>query len=182
MFEIEDLKKSPEVREKFFTELYKNTFPAIAKFVSKRGGSFHEAKDIFQDALIVYYEKTVSGAISISGSEKAYVFGIAKHLWHNKFKNENGISARDHEIQGHLADEAEEQFSEQRILSFLETAGKKCMDMLKTFYYDKLSMEAFANTFGFGSVRSATVQKYKCLEKVRESVKEKSLTYEDFFE
>jgi len=26
------------------------------------------------------------------------------------------------------------------------------------------------------------VQKYKCLEKIRESIKEKSVTYEDFFE
>jgi hypothetical protein len=41
-------------------------------------------------------------------------------------------------------------------------------------------MTQVAETFGFSGVRSATVQKYKCIEKVRETVKQKALTYEDF--
>jgi hypothetical protein len=35
---------------------------------------------------------------------------------------------------------------------------------------------------GFANEHSASAQKYKCLEKVREIVKQKSLTYEDFVE
>jgi hypothetical protein len=31
-------------------------------------------------------------------------------------------------------------------------------------------------------VRSATVQKYKCMEKIRETIKDRSLVYEDFIE
>ena len=54
------------------------------------------------------------------------------------------------------------------------------MELLKSFYYDELPLNDIAETYGFSGVRSATVQKYKCLEKVRETVKEKSLTYEDF--
>ncbi len=182
MFKIEDLKISPKIREAFFIELYKIAFPAVAKFVSKRGGSFDEAKDVFQDALVIYYEKSVAGAISISTSENAYLVGVAKHLWHKKFKDSNRNIALENVLDGDLQDYGAEQLSEDKILRFLETAGKKCMDMLKSFYYNKVSMEEFAESFRFGSVRSATVQKYKCLEKVRESVKEKSLTYEDFLE
>ncbi|HEX3385741.1 MAG TPA: sigma-70 family RNA polymerase sigma factor, partial [Mucilaginibacter sp.] len=70
--------------------------------------------------------------------------------------------------------------SESKILSFLQTAGKKCMDLLRSFYYEELPLADIAETFGFSGARSATVQKYKCLEKVRETVKEKALTYEDF--
>lgn len=182
MFEIEDLKKSAEAREVFFTELYKTTFPAVAKYISKRGGNFEAAKDIFQDAVVIYYEKLLSDTISVSSSEKAYVMGIAKHLLQKKFKGEDRNVALSEAFAENLVDELEEQYSNSQILNFLETAGKKCMDILKSFYYDKLDMEEFALTFGFGSVRSATVQKYKCLEKVRESVKEKSLTYADFVE
>jgi hypothetical protein len=56
------------------------------------------------------------------------------------------------------------------------------MELLQAFYYDKLPMNTIAGLFGFGGERSATVQKYKCLEKVRDIVKDKSLTYEDFLE
>jgi DNA-directed RNA polymerase specialized sigma24 family protein len=59
------------------------------------GGSFDEAKDIFQDALVIYYEKSIASAISINSNEKAYLLGISKHLWLRKFKDNNLIAALD---------------------------------------------------------------------------------------
>ena len=56
------------------------------------------------------------------------------------------------------------------------------MDILKAFYYDNLPVNKIATLFGYSGVRSATVQKFKCMEKVRETIKEKSLAYEDFIE
>jgi hypothetical protein len=56
------------------------------------------------------------------------------------------------------------------------------MEILKAFYYDNLSANTIAGLFGYSGIRSATVQKYKCMEKVRETIKENSLAYEDFVE
>lgn len=168
-----------EEREKLFIALYKSAFPAVARYVSKMGGTFDEAKDIFQDALVIYYEKAVTGELDIRVNAKAYLMGIAKHLWLKKF----GVNGRHVSIDGIDTEEAEDaRVSDSRLLSFLQTAGKKCMDLLRSFYYDQLPLNDIAETFGFSGVRSATVQKYKCLEKVRETVKEKALTYEDFLD
>ena len=170
---------SMEEREKLFVALYKGAFPAVARYVSKMGGTFDEAKDIFQDALVVYYEKAVTGELDIRVNAKAYLMGIAKHLWLKKF----GVNNKYVSIDGIDAEEAEDvRVSDSRLLSFLQTAGKKCMDLLRSFYYDQLPLNDIAETFGFSCVRSATVQKYKCLEKVRETVKQKALTYEDFLD
>jgi hypothetical protein len=54
--------------------------------------------------------------------------------------------------------------------------------LLKSFYYDKMPMSDIGRSFGFSGERSATVQKFKCLEKVRDTVKSKALQYEDFVE
>ena len=56
------------------------------------------------------------------------------------------------------------------------------MELLSAFYYDKLNMLEVAQKFSFSGERSATVQKHKCLEKVKSVVKQKALQYEDFFE
>lgn len=166
-------------RERLFIDLYKSTFPNVAKYVSKMGGSFDEAKDIFQDALVIYYEKAASGSLSIITNEKAYLMGIAKHLWLKKHHADSKeVSIDEFDVES----ESEAQPSDNKILSFLQTAGKKCMDLLRSFYYDEVPLTEAAELFGFSGVRSATVQKYKCLEKVRETVKEKSLTYEDFLD
>jgi DNA-directed RNA polymerase specialized sigma24 family protein len=166
-------------REKLFISFYKSTFPAVAKYISKMGGSFDEAKDIFQDALVIYYEKAASCSLSVTTNEKAYLMGIAKHLWLNKHHlNNKHLPLDGFDVES----ETQAQPSDNKILGFLQTAGKKCMDLLRSFYYDQLPLTEVAESFGFSGVRSATVQKYKCLEKVRETVKEKSLTYEDFLD
>ncbi|MBS1503007.1 MAG: sigma-70 family RNA polymerase sigma factor [Bacteroidetes bacterium] len=164
-------------REKLFIGLYKSTFPTVARYISKMGGNFDEAKDIFQDALVVWYEKTVGGEVILKSNEQAYLLGIAKHLWLKKHKDNCRYTPID-EFDAENEDEA--QASDSKLMNFLQTAGKKCMNLLRSFYYDQLPLNDIAETFGFSGVRSATVQKYKCLEKVRETVKERSLTYEDF--
>jgi len=169
--------KTTEDREKLFIALYKSVFPAVARHVSKMGGTFDEAKDIFQDALVAWYEKSVSDGFVPRSDEKAYLFGISKNLWLKKYKNSSQHVALDG---FDTENEDAAQFSDGKILSFLQTAGKKCMDLLRSFYYDELPLNDIAETYGFSGVRSATVQKYKCLEKVRETVKEKALTYADF--
>ena len=141
-------------------------------------GSFDEAKDVFQDALVAYYEKAVSGKLTAE-NDIAYLVGIAKNLWLRKYRDSSQNIPLDHidvTVDEHEAP------AENRLMHFLETAGKKCMELLRGFYYDQLPLKDIDTVFGFSGVRSATVQKYKCLEKVRETIKEKALTYDDFME
>jgi DNA-directed RNA polymerase specialized sigma24 family protein len=164
-------------RHELFMELYKEAFPVVARYISNKGGSFDEAKDVFQDALVIYYEKTTVAAFN---NDTAYLVGIAKHLWLKRYKENdrhNPLNDLDFTV-----DENEPHPSDERLMHFLATAGKKCMELLRGFYYDKLPLTDLAGLFGYSGVRSVTVQKYKCLEKVRETIKQKALTYEDFME
>ncbi|MDB5011483.1 MAG: polymerase subunit sigma-70, partial [Mucilaginibacter sp.] len=106
--------------------------------------------------------------------------GTAKNLWLKKYR-ENCQNMPLDNIDVTLTED-ESSPSAQRLMHFLATAGKKCMELLTGFYYDRLPLTKIATQFGYSGVRSATVQKYKCLEKVRETIKEKSLVYEDFME
>lgn len=174
-------------REAWLTTLYKNAFPLVAKHISAMGGSLDEARDIFQDALIIYYEKTVRAELNLEYSDKAYLFGIARHLWNKRYK-ESGKQVSmdelpaDFDEQVGLLSPDDQEISTSRLFQLLQTAGEKCMQLLSAFYYEKLKMENIAERFGFSGARSATVQKFKCLEKVKETVKEKSISYEDIFE
>lgn len=164
-----------------FIKLYKSSFPSVARYISRRGGSFDEAKDVFQDALIIYYEKQIRGN-QLSVNQNSYLMGIAKHLWIKSYHVNNRYVSLDEAPTMDIRLPEEQQPVTNTILHYLESTGQKCMDLLKSFYYDKLPMADIAQTFGFSGDRSATVQKFKCLEKVRETVKSKSLTYEDFVE
>jgi DNA-directed RNA polymerase specialized sigma24 family protein len=170
--------KAPDKQE-LFIHAYKTAFPKVASFVRKMGGSFDEARDIFQDALVIYYEKKVLAGLT-TDNEAQYISGIARHLWYRKFHKEKRFDPLpDHpDLQ---STEDEPRVSES-ILRVVEHSGKKCLELLKAFYYDRLNMKEIAVAFGFSGERSATTQKFKCLEKVRDTIKERSLNKEDFYE
>ncbi|NOW97730.1 RNA polymerase sigma factor [Mucilaginibacter sp. SG564] len=176
-----NLEEQVAERQQLFITLYQKVFPAVARYVSKCGGSFDEAKDVFQDALLSYYEKSRSANADIKSSEGAYIYGTARYLWIKRYKEGQQTTQLDDSATD-LAVETIVPLADDKLLNFLETAGKRCMELLRSFYYDQLPMTKLAQLFGFSGVRSATVQKYKCIEKVRESVKQKALTYEDFLE
>ena len=172
------------VIEHDFEELYELAFPLVAKFVRKSNGSFQEAKDIFHDALIIFYEKQVANSISIQVPAEIYLLGIAKHLWLRKFKQEKGNVSFD-ELEQEISipeDYFQENKEHNRLLALLQISGRKCLQLLQAIYYDQLALPDIATIFGYSTVRSATVQKYKCLEKVRDKVKEKAIRYEDLLE
>lgn len=168
--------------EEWLTRLYLDAFPAAARYISKLGGSLDEAKDIFQDALVIYYEKTVAGNTDAPRNEKAYLLGITKHLWYHHRQKQQRLFSNDVLNYTDIPNDAPLIPSAKRLLRYLEAAGQRCMDMLQAFYYDKQNMREIAERFGLSGERSATVQKHKCLEKVRDKVKEKALVYEDFCE
>ena len=169
-------------RKTLFMHLYQTAFPLVAKYVASMGGSFDEARDVFQDALVIYYEKLATSGVELEYSERSYILGIAKHLWAKKNKHNRRHTPLDDSLNG-LALEARTTISSSgKLLDLLHASGQKCMELLRAFYYDKQPMSKIAGLLGFSNERSATVQKYKCLEKVRNTIKEKSLTYEDFLE
>lgn len=167
-------------RDEFFRELYLGVFPSVANFIRKQNGSMDDAKDVFHDALIIFFEKKIESNLEIRISDEAYVYGIVKHLWIKKSKEYQRILLTEDESMITIPDDFEPEVNTATIISFLRAAGHRCMTLLQAFYYDKESLEKIKDTFGFSSVRSATVQKFKCLEKVRDLVKNKSKTYEDF--
>ena len=174
-------KTTPQARERWFIDLYQRVFPTVARYVRQRGGSLEQAQDVFQDALVIYYERITSAA-DPPEQEEAYLLGIARHRWLRACRGTGSEVPLDDLTAMDWAEEHAFFPSSRKVLRLLTVAGKKCMDLLRAFYYDQLPLNEVAHTFGYAGVRSATVQKYKCLEKVRTTVQEKSLSYEDFLE
>jgi hypothetical protein len=130
---------------------------------------------------VILYEKKSSAEFEVN--EQAYLMGISKNLWTRRFNASTDNVSIDI-VDSHLdfTDKEDVQLSSAKLMNYLETAGQKCMEILKAFYYDNLPVVKIAELFGYSGVHSTTVQKYKCMEKVRETIKEKSLAYEDFIE
>lgn len=172
-----------EIAKEKWIAIYKNTFPAAARWIASKGGTLEEAKDIFQESLIDIYEKNGWSALGEIQNEKAFFFAVLKNKWYRHFSlKQLRTSLEEFDSGAFVEEQSAGQVSESKLLSLLSQAGDKCMQLLSAFYFQKSSLQSIAGKFGFSGVRSATVQKHKCLQKVQLSIREKSLSYEDFLD
>jgi DNA-directed RNA polymerase specialized sigma24 family protein len=149
-------------------QLYRDSFPDVARMIRRKGGTLEDAKDAFHDALLIYMEKEKAGRLQLHSSPKAYLLGIARICW---LRARGATVALPEAFDAAEPEDAGIEEREQSLRASLVRSGKRCLELLKAFYYDHCSMQDIAARFGFNGTRSATVQKYKCLEKVRKEIK-----------
>jgi RNA polymerase sigma factor (sigma-70 family) len=165
--------------EAAFTQLYRQLPDAIA-MVRTHGGNKSEARDLFQDALVILHEKAQDPRFQFTGSLAAYLYGICRNLWlaelRAKGKAQHHIAALTKdatssavEMQPTTANEStdNEPFTQLAERAFA-TLGEKCRELLTRFYLNNESLSAVAQAFGYAGEGAAKTRKYKCLEKARE--------------
>jgi len=158
-------------QEKAFARLYKY-FPKVEKHILVNSGSKEEALDIFQDALVLLYQKVNAGSMKADVKVDGFLINSCKLLWSNELRKKKVRSGDDSGL-GNLQDEDGIEELEEKEIKFkivdeaLQKLGSKCKRILELFYYKSLSMDQIAKEFGYKSVKSAKVQKYKCMESAR---------------
>ena len=56
----------------------------VQSLIINNNGTADDAKDIFQEAMIVLYEKARSGTFELSCQIKTYVYSVSRRLWLKK--------------------------------------------------------------------------------------------------
>lgn len=178
-------------QEKAFRLLYK-FYPKVEKHICINSGSKSEALDIFQDALIILYRKISDGNSDNSFSCDGYLINTCKLLWSNELRKKKVRVASplrgDREGTGGtilFEDEIQQKIEQENKFKTIENVllklGEKCRTILEQFYFKSLSMESIARQFGFKTVESAKVQKYKCIETARKFALENSMLNKSTF-
>lgn len=161
-------------RAQVLTGLYRQGFPPVRRYIGRRGGSAQDAQDVFQDALILLYEQATGGTLVLTASVSTYLLSISRNLWHHELRRRARLAhaALSEEVAAGLAEAAEAPAeSAFAVLDYVEQLSEKCKNILLNFYYFQQPLTQIAEREGYRSVRSATVQKFKCLERLRHAVR-----------
>ncbi|HVU56723.1 MAG TPA: sigma-70 family RNA polymerase sigma factor [Puia sp.] len=160
------------IEDQYVEKIYREAFPPIAKLLHGLGADLPTARDIFHDAMVIYLEKMRDHRLPPAVTPTQYLAGIARITWFKQCKERRSISDST-EMDDLVAEEppADPEKKYRLLREQVQAAGASCMRLLQAFYYEGLSMRAIAEKFHYRSTHSATVQKYKCLEKLREKIK-----------
>jgi DNA-directed RNA polymerase specialized sigma24 family protein len=162
--------------------IYREAFPRVAKLLHSLGADLPTARDIFHDAMVIYLERVRDHRLPRAVTPTRYLAGIARICWFKQCKERrDSMEVTDSiEVGNSIAEEppADPEKKYRLLWEYVQTAGTSCIRLLQAFYYEGLSMQAIAEKFNYRSTHSATVQKYKCLEKLRENLT-KTNVYEE---
>ncbi|WP_025663262.1 RNA polymerase sigma factor [Aquimarina megaterium] len=70
---------------------YQENFQYVGNYILENSGNEEDIKDIFQDAMIIIYNKLIFNQLNIKGSLRSYFYGICKNLWRNQYRKESNI-------------------------------------------------------------------------------------------
>jgi RNA polymerase sigma factor (sigma-70 family) len=158
--------------KKAIETIYKDNYNLVQALVINNSGTSEDAKDIFQEAMIVLYEKVQSGTFELNCQIKTFVYSVSRRLWLKRLMQQNRFIISDGQEEA-IAIDGEMEEHEKRNTEFvmMERAmsglGEPCKSLLEAFYLQKKSMQEIAAGFGYTNSENAKNQKYKCLMRLK---------------
>ncbi len=159
--------------ESVLRRLYVAYFPMVLQLIINNNGDEDDAKDIYQEAIIVLYNKVKAGDFELSSKLKTYIYSICRRLWLKRLTQLNRYGGDIKDFQEFLPaqddaeqeDERDEQFTKMK--SALQLLGEPCKTIVEDFYIHNRSMQEICERFGYTNADNAKTQKYKCLQRLK---------------
>lgn len=155
--------------EKALELIYKKYYRMMTKMVISNSGTEEEARDIYQDALVVFWQKARSGNLIMTAKMSTYIYSICQNLWRKELERKKRLTNEEKDSSQLLDTESEER--EKIIAKCLDQLGETCKKVLMYYYFDEMSMQEIADKLGFANTDTAKTKKYKCKQKLDELVK-----------
>ena len=154
-------------------QIYRDNYTMVQSLILNNSGSTDDAADIFQETMIVLFEKSKSTDFELNCQLKTYIYSVSRRLWLKRLQQMQrfGRQAEDVEEVIPVEDDLEIHEKRQQDFTIMETAmgkiGEPCKSLLEAYYIQKKHMQQIATEFGYTNADNAKTQKYKCLVRLK---------------
>ncbi len=153
-------------------------FTTVKRFILRNNGTAEDAEDVFQDALMIIYQKARDNELNLECSFITFLYSISRHVWFQKLERnkidpayvsdiENFIELSDEQIY-EIYDEERERIKifQQHFLAL----GEDCRKLLRLFV-KKIPLAEIMKIMGYKSIKYTKTRKFLCKEKLKKSIK-----------
>ncbi|MDX1954867.1 MAG: sigma-70 family RNA polymerase sigma factor [Chitinophagaceae bacterium] len=169
-----ELLKGLAINDKKAVEsIYRENYNTIQTLVIINNGNSDDAKDLFQEAMIVLYEKAKTGQFELNCQLKTYLYSVCRRLWLKRLQQVNRYSGELDNVNEVVPVEEDLEEHERRNEEFrlmekaIANLGEPCKSLIEAFYIQKRNMQEIASSFGYTNADNAKNQKYKCLMRLK---------------
>lgn len=156
--------------EKALGLFYQDNFGKILHLVLKNSGSDDDARDVYQDGMMEVVLQIRGGRLDqLSSRLSTYLYSVCYYKWIDRLRQKGKTMQTDFDddLETAVIEEEDSAPYLPALEKVLMQIGEKCLQLLKAFYYEKLTMTQIASKLGFADDNSAKSQKNKCMDKAR---------------
>ena len=156
-------------------EIYRQFLPRINKLITSKGGTSDDAKDVFQDAIIVIYEKSKDKNFKLTSGFYTLLHGICRNIWGNRLqkKSRTEVTIPDdnkYTVSTDIEKTIQQEEENKVFWQAFRKLGKDCQKLMQLFF-EKQKMQEIMKIMGYGSVSYAKKRKFQCKERLVDLVK-----------
>jgi RNA polymerase sigma factor (sigma-70 family) len=156
--------------------VYEKYYPVVRKMIIDNSGSTDEAKDIFQETILILIKNIQKEDFTLTSSLQTYIYSISRNLWLKKIRNDKRsiVFADDLNNYSELKEEEDEKFhieTHKYVEWLISNIPVHCQVIVKYIYFLKYSIETVAGKMGYSNLHTASNMKYKCLKQMKEMTK-----------
>lgn len=164
--------------------LYKNYYGVVQSLVCSSKGSEEQARDIFQEVIIVIYNKLQDSNFKITSSFFTFFYAVIKYTWRDfRVVNKRNPISNSIDFNDEIGDKLIRDDVEEMALSVLKNnllnthlvkLSKDCQEVLH-YYREDYSSKEIAVKLDLKSAGNARKRKSNCLKTLMESIRKDAL-------
>jgi RNA polymerase sigma factor (sigma-70 family) len=153
--------------------IYRENYGMVQHFVISNNGTEDDARDVFQEAMMVLYEKSRTADFELTCQIRTYLYSVCRRLWLKKLQYAKRMESPVDNLENIVPVEEDLEQHEklaaqyQTMRAAMGKIGEPCKSLIEAFYVHKKNMHEIAGFFGYTNADNAKNQKYKCLVRLK---------------
>ncbi|MGE5423954.1 MAG: RNA polymerase sigma factor [Syntrophothermus sp.] len=158
-------------------QLYREFHPIAKSIVERNSGSRQDVEDVFQDSIIILYQKIAKNDVKINCSLKTFFYSICRNIWKQRLDRKWRLVYQDdmvnepageYEIDAFRAEE--KKLEKLRILyTHLEALPVDCQTII-TLFMGGMPLKEIARITGLKDDNYVKTRKYLCKNMLRKKI------------
>jgi len=147
--------------------VYDTYYPIIEGYITHNQGSREQARDIFQDAMIIIYQRIKSDKLELSCKFGTYLYAICKNIWTQERKKYllRAEKLRQQALVVHDPGPADDPLLQNHLTNLFnkhfEDLSKDCQKIL-SMYFNNFSVEDIRAAMNYKDLHHTADRKYRC--------------------
>ena len=153
--------------------VYENYFKIVRVLITKNNGSYEDAQDIFQEALVRIYKKSLNPEFELTCAFSTFLYSVARYLWLKELERRRRMLIPEGDVKFDVMDTDNLSEGEMKCIKayamLFNRLSEECKRILH-LHFNKIPINEITTILNLSSAQQTMDKKYRCKKRLINAV------------